>query len=74
MRVSKLLLDSVKQIQPKYIENIGSKKLKGKFKLVPGKIRYPFHIAYGGIEEGIYAKDTVSKKFKTPLPKTDNNT
>jgi hypothetical protein len=27
--------------------------------LKPGKVRYPFHIAYGGIDEGPYKKDSV---------------
>jgi len=27
--------------------------------LKPGKVRYPFHIGYGGIYEGPYKKDSI---------------
>tara|TARA_Y100000389_G_C17451670_1_gene515299 strand:+ start:1464 stop:1724 length:261 start_codon:yes stop_codon:yes gene_type:complete len=38
--------------QPKFIFR-SSKPLK------PGRIRSPFHIAWGGIDEGIYKKDNI---------------
>ena len=41
--------------QPKFIFR-PAKPLK------PGRIRSPFHIAWGGIDEGIYKKDIVDKK------------
>ena len=45
-------------------------KRKNKFKLVPGRIRSPFHISYGGIYEGIYDKDSLI--YDSPQKKKSN--
>ena len=46
-------------------------KRKNKFKLVPGRIRSPFHISYGGINEGIYDKDSLI--YDSPQKKSNVN-
>ena len=37
--------------------------------LKPGKVRYPFHIGFGGIDEGPYKKDSLIYDKYSKIPK-----
>ena len=55
-RTLPLLKNTVKIVEKQVKLKKGNLK---NFKLVPGKVRYPFNISYGGIYEGIYANDSI---------------